>query len=190
MNQYKKVFLSLINKGNEAAQAITDNDKRATAFAELANAVANSGLLHIEDEVSEAADPANTEEVVKEEKAKDKKKDKESIKKGSGKTKAKETKEVKQAPVPTPAEDEAIEAAETVEAEIVDEWTEEAEAEFQNELNDLNWYVENWTEDYVYNQCVAAFFEDSSIVGAEHIRPSNIVAFLTYLYELSKQAEQ
>lgn len=190
-NKYKEVFLELIDKGNTAAKAIVEPDKKAMAYAELAKALGMSGLLNHGFVTIDAVNTDQTVEPVQEDTVTA---SKESIKKGAGKKKAtakKKDEEKKAAPVPAPTEEVKEEAPlpvpEEEKAEAAgDEWTPEKEKELESELGDLDWYVQSWGEDYVYNQCVPAFFEEATIVGAEHIRPSNILAFITYLYEISQ----
>lgn len=212
----KKTFVNFINEGATAASLISESDKKAMAYAALANAIAQSGLLSDTTTTIPDVEEKKAEEPAKETKEKEAPKGKDSIKKGAGKTssrsKKKKTEQTEPAvteadvpaEAPAPVEETApvqedVQApvqeaepvaptAEPVDAEIVDEWTDEANAEKQESLETLQWYIENWTEEYV-ESCVKAWFEDDSVTLAD-IRPSNIDGFLLYLYELAQQGSE
>lgn len=203
-NNLEKIFADFINEGAKAASLIQEPDKKAQAYAALATAIARTGYI------SPKADAVVSSET----ETKTAKTGKDSIKKGANKTKAKENKEVEapvKAPVdaPLPAPDLAVEetkndVVEKVEVEPVEnttapaeqaaqedaeEWTEEMTQKYANELADLDYYVQAWGEDYVYNTCVGEFLEWTA-TGSDQVRPTNIVAFVSYLYTIYEEAQK
>ena len=194
----KELFEQLINTGVENLEMVEPAQKSAIC-AELAKAIAMSGLLVQTPLVAESI-PA--EEVKKEEKKEDKK----PATKGKGKTKSKTEKEAlkpeagkgkKEEKAPAaPAEEPVAEAPQepVVEEPVVtpqsheslDEWTPELTTEKKEQLALLQAYVEAWGEDYVYNDCLGAF-TNNVLQGAGAVRPSNIDGFVVYLQQLSEQ---
>lgn len=193
-----KTFEYLINTGVSAVEGIVDAKERAMVCAELAKAVAMSGVLKASD-VDESISPADIEKPEKETKknAKSSKSNKkEALKTENQKKETSTPVEETVAEEPTvpqePVEEEVVEtpAAEPVqEVEIVDEWTEEMQQLKAEQLGILNTYVEAWGEEYVYNDCLGCFTENT-LVGAENVRPSNIDGFVVYLNELAQQFSQ
>lgn len=205
----RNVFEYLVNTGMDQLELIADAEKKATICAELAKAIAQSGLL---------AGPVAVQEVVEEE-VKDDKKAKKTNKKSTKKDALKpEASKVETAPTPVEETTEIVEeeipappvVEETVEApqepvmeevaeqpqepvaqepEMVDEWTDEMCEVKAEQLELLNAYVEAWGEDYVYGDCLSAFSE-GTFSGAENVRPSNIDGFVVYLQELNSQFSQ
>lgn len=197
-----KTFEFLINTGIESIEGIVDPKEKATVCAELAKAIAMSGVLRGSEVEAEETTP------VVEEKKETKKKG--AGKKASSKKEALKTENQKEeivtpiaeAPVvETPAVEEAPQvpqepiAEEPVatpapaEVEIVDEWTEEMLTLKAEQLGILNAYVEAWGDAYVYNDCLGCFSENA-FTGAENVRPSNIDGFVVYLNELAQQFAQ
>lgn len=188
----RNVFEYLVNTGMEQLELIGDAEKKATICAELAKAVAQSGLLTV-----------GTEDVAAVETKKEEKATKKSTKKNSKKDALKpEASKVVEEPVEVPQEpvvEEAVEvpqepvAEESVaapqEPEITDEWTDEMCELKAEQLELLTAYCEAWGEDYVYGDCLGAFSE-GAFTGAENVRPSNIDGFVVYLQELNSQFSQ
>lgn len=200
-----KTFEFLINTGIESIEGIVDPKEKATVCAELAKAIAMSGILR-------GTEAEETTPVVEEKKETKKKS---SGKKSSSKKEALKTENQKEetvtpmeeAPVAqTPvAEAEIVEETPQVpqepiaeepvatpaptEVEIVDEWTEEMLNLKAEQLGILNAYVEAWGDTYVYNDCLGCFSENA-FTGAENVRPSNIDGFVVYLNDLAQQFAQ
>lgn len=195
-----KTFEYLINTGVSAVEGIVDAKERAMVCAELAKAVAMSGVLKASD-VDESISPSDIEKPEKETKeTKKSSKSSKSTKKDALKTEnqkaetttpVEEPAAVEQPEVPqVPVEEETVETpAPTQEVEIVDEWTEEMQQLKAEQLEILNSYVEAWGDEYVYNDCLGCFTENT-LVGAENVRPSNIDGFVVYLNELAQQFAQ
>ena len=199
MNKLSQNFYKMMEEGYKTAKGITDVKEKALALAELAKAIAATGFVELSEEGIMEATDASTEKV--ETKKTETKKaatntKKDSLKADAGKTtKAAEVKEEKDE-TPAPVEEitpevEPETTADSTEVELDEECT-DAMCELKAEaLERLNQYTaENaWGEDYVYNQCVPAFFEDQTIVGGDHIRPTNIDGFVTYLDQIANSAE-
>lgn len=197
-----KTFEFLINTGIESIEGIVDPKEKATVCAELAKAIAMSGVLRGSEVEAEETTP------VVEEKKETKKKGagkKASSKKEALKTENQkeetvtpiaeapvaETPVVEEAPqVPQePIAEEPVATPAPAEVEIVDEWTEEMLTLKAEQLGILNAYVEAWGDAYVYNDCLGCFSENA-FTGAENVRPSNIDGFVVYLNELAQQFAQ
>lgn len=188
----KETFVNIINEGYKSTEGITDPYQKATALANLGQAIALSGL--ISPLISSATQIAESEAAT----------GKDSLKAESGKgTKSKSKTKAKEKEVPEvneiPPVDEEIETPpveetteEATEEGISEEWTEETSALKAEQLELLGQYVEAWEASYVYGQCIPAFFEDSTIVANEdnyyeYIRPTNIDGFLAYLSSLASE---
>lgn len=192
-----KTFEYLINTGVSAVEGIVDAKERAMVCAELAKAVAMSGVLKASD-VDESISPADIEKPEKEAKkgSKSSKSNKKEALKTENQKKETATPVEEAAPVDepevpqAPVEEEVVETpAPAQEVEIVDEWTEEMQQLKAEQLEILNSYVEAWGDEYVYNDCLGCFTENT-LVGAENVRPSNIDGFVVYLNELAQQFAQ
>lgn len=197
-----KTFEFLINTGIESIEGIVDPKEKATVCAELAKAIAISGVLRGSEVEAEETTP------VVEEKKETKKKG--AGKKASSKKEALKTENQKEetvtpiaeAPVveetvkeeepqvpQEPIAEEPVATPAPAEVEIVDEWTEEMLTLKAEQLGILNAYVEAWGDAYVYNDCLGCFSENA-FTGAENVRPSNIDGFVVYLNELAQQFAQ
>lgn len=192
-----KTFEFLINTGIESIEGIVDPKEKATVCAELAKAIAMSGVLRGSEVEAEETTP------VVEEKKETKKKG--AGKKASSKKEALKTENQKEeivtpiaeAPVveeapqepQEPIAEEPVATPAPAEVEIVDEWTEEMLTLKAEQLGILNAYVEAWGDAYVYNDCLGCFSENA-FTGAENVRPSNIDGFVVYLNELAQQFAQ
>jgi hypothetical protein len=174
-NTFAKVFQA----GLDAASLITDQKDKGLVYAELAKALAATGLVTEKDTAVTENDKETKKETAKETKKTNNSK-KDSLKADAAKAQApkEEKEETPTAPVETETEGEV---------EIAEEWTDDMVTLKTESLERLNAYAETWGEDYVYNQCVPAFFEDQTVVGKDNIRPTNIDGFVSYLDQLAEQ---
>lgn len=188
----KETFVNIINEGYKSTEGITDPYQKATALANLGQAIALSGLISpLISSATQIAEPeaATGKDSLKAESGKGTKS------KSKTKAKEKEVSEVNEIPpvdeeIETPPVEETTEEA--TEEGISEEWTEETSALKAEQLELLGQYVEAWEASYVYGQCIPAFFEDSTIVANEdnyyeYIRPTNIDGFLAYLSSLASE---
>lgn len=197
-----RTFEFLINTGVSSVEGIVDPKERAMVCAELAKAIAMSGVLR-EPEVEETAEQA---EEKKEAKRKAASKGKGNTKKEALKTENQkeetvtpvkeevavpETPAVPEEPVAPAVEEEVVETPTVAptEVEIVDEWTNEMLTLKAEQLELLNSYVAAWGEEYVYNDCLS-YFSEGAFAGADNVRPSNIDGFVVYLNQLAEQFAQ
>lgn len=207
----QKEFMSLIKEGKDAISLISDSDKKALACAQLAQAIATTGLLaqsQLQTGVALISDKEEKElvETLKEaEEKKEKKTTKKTTKskaKGKDALKNENTKEA--AEVPEVEEVEVEEVVETVEAEEVpnveetnvgqaidtdstdvelsEEWTEEMCSLKAEDLEAYNWYLDTWGEEKMCD-LVSSFFEGRE-TDLSAIRPTNITGFVTFLYSV------
>lgn len=193
----KETFVTIINEGYKSTESITDPFQKASALANLGQALALSGLLSTSTQMAEPEESTATgKDSLKAEACKGKK--------TASKSKAKTTKKDEVPPVneippveepevetPPVEEDTTGEAIATTEGELSEEWTEEMSELKAEQLEMLGQYVEAWEASYVYGDCIPAFFEDGSIVANEdnyyeYIRPTNIDGFLAYLASLAE----
>lgn len=203
----RNVFEYLVNTGMEQLDLIADAEKKALICADLAKAIAQSGLLSgsvtVEEKV-ETQEPKEEKKTTKKSTKKNSKKD--ALKPEASKVETTTTEiveeeiEVPQAPEVTevteevpqePVMEETIETPQepVAEVEMVDEWTDEMCELKAEQLELLSAYCEAWGEDYVYGDCLGAFSE-GAFSGAENVRPSNIDGFVVYLQELNSQFSQ
>lgn len=188
MNKLTNSFNKVIKEAYSLVGGITDVKDKAMALAAIAQAIASTGAV----EAADIEDVDGAKEEVKKDTAKkgastNAKKDALKPEAGKGKTTPAPKEEKEEiAPVedPTPAEETT---PEETEVEIEEEWSEAMTELKAAELERLQGYVEAWTDEYVYGDCVAAFFESSEVTGADNIRPTNIDGFLTYLDQLAEQ---
>lgn len=210
----EKDFMSLIKEGKAAIALISDSDKKALACAQLAQAIASTGVLNMMElkeaiSVGTAIKSEDVVEAVKEEA--DTKKEKKATKSSrSTKSKAKGKDALKNEAAKEPAKVEeevpvVEETTETVEAEVVptiEETTDNGQA-VDAEHEDVE-LVEEWTEEMcevkaedlnAYNWYLDVWGEErmcelvsSFFEGRETdlsaIRPTNITGFVTFLYSV------
>lgn len=177
-----QMFVNVINEGIKATQAISEADKKALACAELAKALAMSGLVtvigsesgEIEASVSEAKESLK-------DKPKEKKKPAAAAKKEEEKVK-KET-----APEPEPEPEEAQEES-SGEVELVDEWTEEM-IEIKSEQLEVIQELQDEYDEETLDECVKNFSE-GVLESIEDISPLNIDGFIAYIQLLLSDAEE
>lgn len=198
-----KTFEFLINTGVQSLEMVADGEKKAAICAELAKAIAMSGVLRgteVEEETTPVEEPKTTGKGKRSTSKKSNSK-KEALKTENQKEET--VTPVEEAPaapeMPTEPVEEAPQApieeeptpvpAPTAEVEVVDEWTEEMLTLKAEQLGILNSYVEAWGADYVYTDCLGCFSENA-FTGADNVRPSNIDGFVVYLNQLAEQFAQ
>lgn len=189
MNKLEKVFTDFINEGAAAAKRITEQDKKAMAYAALAQAIADSHLMiestplmSMSTGVLDTTKETTGKDSLKEEAGKGKNT------KAKDKTKEKaETVKADVAPVePDAAPTEPIvEIVAEIVAEISNEWTEEMKEMHKEELMTLDAYLTEWTEEYVCKECLSRYLENPDVT-LEDVRPANIKGFLAYLVSISE----
>ena len=206
----KELFEQLINTGVENLEMVEPKDK-SMVCAELAKAIAMSGLLSerivttIEEDTKEPKAEEKTE-LKKEKKTSSKSKaakskaEKEALKPEAGKGKkvaeepvAEEPQEPEvpqeEAPAEIPAEvpqEEVVTEPAAQNLSDLDEWTEALQVEKREQLETLEAYTAAWGEEYVYNDCLSAF-TNGVLTGPAAVRPSNIDGFVVYLQQLAEQ---
>lgn len=172
----KKTFITLVNTALSNLELIGEADKKASICAELAKAVAMSGLMNEVIEKEEVE-----EEPVRETKKKTSRKSK-ALKKDALKPEAskvdEEVEPVEKIEEPVEEETEAVEPVEPIEESEENDFT-------QEQLDTLAIYVDAWGDEYVYDTCLSAFSE-GLLSGIDNITPSNIEGFLVYLEDVAK----
>lgn len=170
MAKVQDTFLKAINEGMAAARMIQDPAHKASAYAQLAHALAITGLVAnpatdstgSAEQAEEAAVPATPA------------KGKDSLKPDASKVKKEESVTPPAAP-----------AAEAPEAEASEEWTEELITQKADQIE----YISNLKNDYdenQLNQCVQKF-SDGHLSTLDDISPLNIDAFVAFMQGLIAQ---
>lgn len=202
----EKDFMSLVKEGKAAIALISDSDKKALACAQLAQAIASTGVLNMmelkeaisvgtaiksEDVVEAIKEEADTKKEKKATKSsrstKSKAKGKDALKNEAAKEPvAEETTETVEAEV-VPTIEETTDNGQAVDAEhedveLVEEWTEEMCEVKAEDLNAYNWYLDVWGEERMC-ELVSSFFEGRE-TDLSAIRPTNITGFVTFLYSV------
>ena len=164
-----EAFRALINKANENLGMVSDPAKKAEICASLAIAIATTGLVtEVDDKVVEAV------ETVKEEA------------KVTGREALKKENKVieEQASEATPAIEELDKDRDVT---VDDTWDDEYWVNhFAKECEYLQNAVEEYGEEEI-NEAVK-LFSQGNYQTVEDIQPFNIVAFVTYLKELTEEA--
>ncbi len=173
-----EMFVNLINEGIKATKMISNPKEKAEVCAELAKAIAMSGLVHIRDtEEVQSVEITDVKESLKstpKEKQVELKTEKTKLKKTEIKEEVKE--EVKEEAVKEP------------EVELLDdEWTEQMIELKQKELETIESITQDYGDDTI-NECVKNFSE-GVLKSIEEITPLNINAFITYVELLMSDAE-
>lgn len=174
MASVKSMFSEALTKGMAAAANIPDSYNKAMAYAALAQAAAQTGLMTIAAETAMEVKGAEDKEV-KEVPAKEEKAGKESLKapaKGTGLKPAAPAKE-------TPKE-------EPKQIEDTTEWTEEMVAKYKEDIDVVGKFREEYGDESI-NQCVEQFSEGTMKSVEDDITPLNIKAFRTFLETLASQ---
>ena len=179
MATISQMFVNLVNDGIKASKAISDPKEKALACAELAKALAMTGLVSTLSGDSEAQEVAETKEALKN-KPKGKQKP---VKEEE--PEVEETQEVEDEVVETEKEAETEEAVTDV--ELVDEWTEEMIELKAEQLEFIQQLQEEYDEETI-NECVRNFSE-GVLNSIEEISPLNIDGFVAYMEMLIADAE-
>jgi hypothetical protein len=171
----------------KAAKAIPDAGKRAEIYANIATAIATTGLVtgSSAEEVTRSTtmgseDVASMERAKHEAEAAPKKKAEKAEKKADAKTDAK--KALKQTPDKT-VDDEVKEET----PQWTTEWTEEAMEAFADELNTLETKIAEYGEEL--DEAVKEFSSEK-YKSVDDLNPLNIRAFLAYLESLESSDEE
>lgn len=176
MATVKKLFSDAIQKGMQAATAITDPYQKATAYAALADAMAKTGLVAGANLEETEAETTSAPTATATEKGKD------SLKPEAAKSKA--------APAPKKAEKavepEPEQPTET-EAELTEEWTDEMVELKSDQIAFISQLKEEYEEEAL-NGCVEQFSE-GVMSSLDEITPLNIDAFVAFMQALINQQE-
>lgn len=193
MATISQIFINTLNEGVKASKAIADPEKKALVCAELAKAIAMTGL------VSATTGDSQQEQVSPKDSLKDDKKVKEEVKeiKEEAKEEVKEIKEevkeeVKETQKPKNKVDIRVKKEEkeevAEEVELTDEWTQEAVALKTEQLDFISQIREEYDEEAL-DDCVANFSE-GVLKTIDDITPLNIDGFVSYLQMLLNSDEQ
>lgn len=174
MANVRSMFVSAINEGMKAAKMVQDPAAKANAYAAIASALAETGLINIsadgEFEEGTAAAPSTP--------ASTPAKGKDALKAGAGKAKAQKD------PEPKP-EPEA--PAEAPEPELTEEWTEDMISLKADQIAYLQWLRESYEEAQL-NATVEQFSE-GTMSTLDDISPLNIDAFVAFVQTLLESGE-
>ena len=186
-NEFNVIFTTSVNEAMKAAKAIPDAGKRAEIYANIATAIATTGLVtgSSAEEVARSTtmgseDVASMERAKRETEAAPKKKAEKAEKKTGAKTDAK--KALKQTPDKT-VDDEVKEET----PQWTTEWTEEAMEAFADELNTLETKIAEYGEEL--DEAVKEFSSEK-YKSVDDLNPLNIRAFLAYLESLENSDEE
>jgi len=203
MASIKELFIKSITEGMKAAEMVSDASQKAQAYAALASALAETGLVKNKD--NDVLEPIGKESLKLE------------ATKGKGKKKAaapvkpevvEEVQEVVQeepvaveevvveeeviVPVTTQeevaievAEEEAIQEAS--EPELTEEWTDESLANLANEIEFIGYLKEAYDEEQI-NECINSFSE-GLFNSLDDINPLNIKGFVAFMQCLIAEAD-
>lgn len=164
-----EAFRALINKANENLGMVSDPAKKAEICATLALAIATTGLVtEVDDKVVEAVETVKGE-----------------VKVTGREALQKENKIIEeQAPETTPVAEEPTKDRDVT---VDDTWDDEYWVNhFAKECEYLQNAVEEYGEEEI-NEAVK-LFSQGNYQTVEDIQPFNIVAFVTYLKELTEEA--
>ena len=182
-NEFNVIFTTSVNEAMKAAKAIPDAGKRAEIYANIATAIATTGLVtgSSAEEVAHSTtmgseDVASMERAKREAEAAPKKKAEKAEKKADAK------KALKQTPDKT-VDDEVKEET----PQWTTEWTEEAMEAFADELNTLETKIAEYGEEL--DEAVKEFSSEK-YKSVDDLNPLNIRAFLAYLESLENSDEE
>lgn len=178
MATVKEMFSNCVQDGIKAAKSIAEPNQKAMAYAEIAKALAMTGLVggtNIES-ISEESEPETGAD-----------KGKESLKAPVPKTKKKEDKkeDKKETAKKEKAVVESKEEATPSEPELSEEWTDEMVELKSEQIAKMNQFKEEFGEEPV-EQCVSMFSEGQYESLAD-ITPLNIDAFVAFMESLAEQ---
>lgn len=188
-NEFNVIFTTSVNEAMKAAKAIPDAGKRAEIYANIATAIATTGLVTgstaetATHTVMGSEDVASMERAKHEAEAAPKKKAEKAEKtekKATTKTDAKTA--LKQEPDKT-VDDEVKEET----SQWTTEWTEEAMDAFADELTALEGKIEAYGEEL---DLVVQEFSSNKYKSADELNPLNIRAFLAYLEALENSSDE
>lgn len=184
MATVNEMFVNLINEGIKATKTISDPKDKAVACAELAKAIATTGLVFIADSPTETSeDTAPNKEALKEKPKSKQAKKKETTAKET-KEEVKETEETAEEP---DIKEEAVAAIKETEVEIVDEWTDEMVELFSEQLAFVQQIQEEYDEETINE--IVQMFSEGVLNSIEDITPLNIDGFIEYFNMLLEDAE-
>lgn len=202
MASIKELFIKSITEGMKAAEMVSDASQKALAYAAIASALAETGLVRSKDEVAEPVG----KEALKPEATKGKSKRKaapapapepevieEEVVAEVITPEAVEEEEEVVAEVVTPEQEEAVEQAEeeaieeAIEVELTEEWTDEASAALANEIQFIAYLKEAYDEEQI-NECIASFSE-GLFNSLDDINPLNIKGFVAFMQCLIAEAD-
>jgi hypothetical protein len=168
-NTIKELFVKAINNGFKSTEMIAEAKDKAMAYAAIATAIAQSGLIASNESAGEAEAPVKTP-------AASTPTGKDAIKTGADKG----SKAAPKAPA-TPVA--PVEPAVPAEIEIVEEWTDEMIELKGSQVEKLNALKEEYGDD-VINQGVEMFSENI-YHSIDEITPLNIDAFLDFVENMT-----
>lgn len=194
-NEFNVMFASVINESLTAARLIPDSAKKAEVLANLANAIARTGLVTASEDVVPAEQHMGSEDVAAMERDKDEGKveKKTETQKKAAKSKTEKAREgITPKPdktVEKPKKEEAVAETPKEEPKKVEEkrwtteWTEEAIEAFSKELEEIEQKAEEYGDDL---NAVIEEFSEGKYHTPDDLNPMNIRAFLFYLEDLEQ----
>ena len=195
MTNLNQAFVELIKVGVDALGKVTDHAQKAKIAAELAQAIASTGIVSALAETSielTAEEAAETKQAIKEADPKATKKKKEApAPKATPKEEPAPTPE--EEPVPTPEEEPVQPDPEPVAVSEEDEgteWTDELLDKYADKIAFIATLREEYGDDAqgVLDDCVVQFSE-GIYKTTDDITPQNIVGFVAYLEMLLQDSE-
>lgn len=179
MATIKELFITSINNAIKSAELITEPDKKAVAYAKIAQSLALTGMIKADTQIN------STESVPAKESLK--------VENSKGKSKAASEETVS---IPDKTDEEVIDEAvdkmeekqEQIQEEVDAEWTEETMAMFANEVQFIVSLNEKFTNDQLSN-CVKSFSE-GALSSLDDINPLNITGFVSFMKDLIADADK
>lgn len=167
----KEMFSEAIKKSMQSADNIIEADKKAMAYAAIASALAESGLL-LQKTVTD----------IKEEK--------DSLKPENNKTKEKQVENKEEKPIVEEPKKEIQEATATpkkeVETEPEDEWNDTTKEKYKEELE----FIQQFDKDCL-NECLNVFLQASEgEYTIKDLTPDIIQGFCTFLKKILAEQEE
>lgn len=194
-NEFNVMFASVINESLTAARLIPDSAKKAEVLANLANAIARTGLVTASEDVVPAEQHMGSEDVaaMERDKAEGKVEKKAETPKKAAKSKTEKAREgITPKPdktVEKPKKEEAVAETPKEEPKKIEEkrwtteWTEEAIEAFSKELEEVEQKAEEYGDDL---NAVIEEFSEGKYHTPDDLNPMNIRAFLFYLEDLEQ----
>lgn len=172
MANVKEMFSDMIEEAVKSAKMISDPGDKACAYANIASALAQTGMVSSETisaDITEKKTAKHSDKMKKQPKTIEPKEEKA---------------EVKEAPK---------KAAPKKPTEWTEEWTEEAVEHFSKQLEYLSSFSEKYGEaeaESALNECLEDFSSGSLHNVADDVNPLNIVAFTAYVSQLMSADEE